>query len=168
MGCNGRKLYDKRMVTCQGRSLWPEKVDGGFPIETMVERNRKAFWHWCQKLSLCPVVNIPAGKTDPHCSTNCLAAFVYCEPVCPGRSHWLWSNRMWGKWMAAGFWTRHQQWRKREKPASVHQAKITGILQPTWTALLLGAQIIVRTTPRFITTGSHWGISRYWSSGWLD
>ena len=37
MGFNGRKLYDKCMVTSQGRSVWPEKLTAGVPIETMVK-----------------------------------------------------------------------------------------------------------------------------------
>ena len=37
MGFNGRKLYDKHMVTSQGRSVWPEKLTARVPIETMVK-----------------------------------------------------------------------------------------------------------------------------------
>ena len=76
------------------------------------------------------------------CHTSSLAAFVYSEPVWAGRSHWLCSNWMWGKWMAMGFCTTNQQWRKIEKPAQIHQARITKIPQPAWTAWLLGVQII--------------------------
>ena len=58
MGFNGRKLYDKRMVTSQGRSVWPEKLTAGVPIETMGVEDRMLALEY----TVCPAVELQARR----------------------------------------------------------------------------------------------------------